>query len=371
MASLRKRRGKYYARIRPWDGIQQGDIQIPLRTASKVEARERLAKVKAFEEDIKDGIDFTFPWLSDDGKTTVKHFTVAQAGDGFIEARRGDGLQKSTLNRNKHSLNALKRVIGESFPVERITVDTIEKFKAEYQGIHSKQGININLRLIKTFLNWCEVKGYVGKAPKFKPVKFPEAPPSYLTDGEFADIMALDELDPFYKEVFIFHRETGLRLSEPYHGRLDGKWLIIHADATKQKREHEVELSDDLIKIWRLMMSRTDAWVKMGRNPRNFTAKMSKMFQWSCHKAKVENHRFHDLRHTFAVRMYLLTNDIYKVKQLMGHNSVTTTEKYTKFSRRRLASDFSSLKPYIEEADQRMKMPKIGFRDTETRDTLV
>ncbi len=85
----------------------------------------------------------------------------------------------------------------------------------------------------------------------------------------------------------------------------------------------------------------------------------------------VENHRFHDLRHTFAVRMYLLTNDIYKVKQLMGHNSVTTTEKYAKFSRRRLASDFSSLKPYIEEADQRMKMPKIGFRDTETRDTLV
>ena len=371
MASLRKRNFWYHARIRPWDGIKQGDILISLRTKSKVQALERLAEVKPFEKDIKAGIDFSFPWQNDHCKTTVKHFTVTQAGERFMEARFGDGLHKSTLNRNRVSLNALKRVIGDSFPVERITVDTIESFKTEYQGVHSRQGININLRLIKTFLIWCEMKGYIEKAPKFKLVKIPDVSPSYLTDGEIADLMALGELDLFYKKVFIFHLETGLRLSEPYHGRLDGDWLIINADDTKQKQEQEVELTEQQIKIWRLMMFRYNDWIKKGRKPENFPLKITKIFKKACHQAKVENHKFHDLRHTFAVRMYLLTNDIYKVKQLMGHNSVTTTEKYTKFSRRRLASDFSSLKPYIEEADQRMKMPKIGFRDTKTRDTLV
>ena len=371
MASLRKMRGKWYARVRVWDGIRQKETLIPLRTKSKVSARERLTKVNSYERDIKNGIDFTFPWLNDDGKTVVKYLTVAEAGNEFIETRRGDGLQESTLRRNMHSLNSLFRVVGKTYSVERVSIDTIENFKAEYQGVHSKQGININLRLIKTFLNWCEAKGYIDKAPKFKPVKVPDAPPSYLTDGEFADIMALDELDSFYKQVFFFYRETGLRLSEPYKGRLEGTWLVIGADATKQKREHEVELSEDLIKIWRLMMFQYDAWVKRNRNPKNFTLKISKIFRWACLKAKVENHKFHDLRHTFAVRMYLITNDIYKVKQLMGHSSVTTTEKYAKFNRRRLASDFPSLKNYLDDVAARDKMSDIAIRDTHFRDTKI
>ena len=371
MASIRLMRGKWYARVRVWDGIRQRETLIPLRTESKVTARERLQKINAYEEDIKNGIDFTFPWFSKKGETTVKHLTVDEAGKQFMNARDGDGLQESTLKRNRYSLKALMKLVGESYPLEQITIDTIERFKAEYKGVHSKQGININLRLINTFLNWCEAKDYIKKAPKFKPVKFPEPSPSYLTDGEFAVIMKLDELEPFYKQVFIFHRDTGLRLSEPYYGRLDGKWLVIQADATKQQREHEVELSDDLIKIWHIMMFHYDTWVKKGRQPRNFALKISKMFHWACQKAQVQNHRFHDLRHTFAVRMYLLTNDIYRVKQLMGHNSVTTTEKYAKFSRRRLASDFPSLKSYIEVVEQRVKMPIISFRDTEIRDTKV
>ena len=371
MASLRKMRGKWYARVRVWDGIRQKETLIPLRTKSKVSARERLTKVNSYERDIKNGIDFTFPWLNDESKTVVKHLTVAEVGEQFINARRGDGFQESTLRRNRYSLKALTKLVGESYPVERITIDTIENFKAGYQGVHSKQGININLRLIKTFLNWCEAKDYINKAPKFKPVKFPEAPPLYLTDSEFSDIMMLDELELFYKRVFIFHRDTGLRLSEPYYGRLDGKWLIIQADATKQQREHEVELSDDLIIIWHSMMVRYDTWIKKGRQSSNFALKISKMFHWACQEAQVKSHRFHDLRHTFAVRMYLLTNDIYRVKQLMGHSSVTTTEKYAKFNRRRLASDFPSLKSYIEIVEQRVKMPKIGFRDTEIRDTKV
>ena len=70
---------------------------------------------------------------------------------------------------------------------------------------------------------------------------------------------------------------------------------------------------------------------------------------------------------TFAVRMYLLTNDIYRVKQLMGHSSVTTTEKYAKFNRRRLASDFPSLMPFIEEVVKRVKMPNVETLFVETQ----
>ena len=81
MASLRKMRGKWYARVRIQCGHSWGEKSIALRTESKVIARKRLAKVEAYEEDIKSGIDFTFSWLNDQGKTTVKHLTVADAGN--------------------------------------------------------------------------------------------------------------------------------------------------------------------------------------------------------------------------------------------------------------------------------------------------
>ena len=371
MASLRKMRGKWYARVRKWDGIKEKETLIPLRTESKVQALERLSRVKNYEKDIKSGINFTFSWLNDEKKTKVKHLTIKQAGDEFLRTRKGDGYQESTLRRNMNSLEALMRITGKSFPVEHINLDIIENFKVEYQDVHTKQGININLRLIKTLLNWCEAKSYIKRVPKFKSVKVPDAPPSYLTDGEFGDIMALEGLGSFHKQVFMFHRETGLRLSEPYSGRLDGNWLIIDAGATKQKREHEIELAEELIQVWRLMMARYEEWIDQGRDPKNFTGKLSKMFLWACNQAQVENHKFHDLRHTFAVRMYLSTKDIYRVKELMGHSSVTTTEKYARFKMRRLASDFPSLKNYLDDIVAQDKMPDIAIRDTHFRDTQM
>ena len=61
---------------------------------------------------------------------------------------------------------------------------------------------------------------------------------------------------------------------------------------------------------------------------------------------------FHCLRHTFAVRRYLQTRDIYQVKQEMGHSSVTTTEIYAKFSLRRLEMDFTSLVKGAEKGEK-------------------
>ena len=66
---------------------------------------------------------------------------------------------------------------------------------------------------------------------------------------------------------------------------------------------------------------------------------------------------FHCLRHTFAVRRYLQTWDIYQVKQEVGHSSVTTTEIYAKFILRRLEMDFPSLINNTKKG----KKPKRGY----------
>ena len=77
----------------------------------------------------------------------------------------------------------------------------------------------------------------------------------------------------------------------------------------------------------------------------SWTENLSKTFLKAMREIDGDDTKYylHCLRHTFAVRRYLQTRDIYLVKQEMGHASVKTTEKYAKFSLRRLEMDFPSI----------------------------
>ena len=50
----------------------------------------------------------------------------------------------------------------------------------------------------------------------------------------------------------------------------------------------------------------------------------------------------HSLRHTFALREYYRTGDIYHVKERLGHSAVAVTEIYLRFPQQYLAGVFGS-----------------------------
>ena len=56
---------------------------------------------------------------------------------------------------------------------------------------------------------------------------------------------------------------------------------------------------------------------------------LKRQFRNACRGAGVEGLRFHDLRHTFASRLVEKGVDIETVRDLLGHYSITVTQRYT------------------------------------------
>ena len=52
-------------------------------------------------------------------------------------------------------------------------------------------------------------------------------------------------------------------------------------------------------------------------------------FKRACSAARINDFRFHDLRHTFASHLVMAGVDLVTVKELLGHKTIAMTNRYT------------------------------------------
>jgi site-specific recombinase XerD len=345
MASLKPTKGgSWYARVQWWEDKSRKEKYVSLRTSSKVTAHERIAEVNKVEDDIKQGMEFSFPWLSDSTTTKVQRYTILDAVEQWLSQRSSEGIRQSTIKRNKYSLESLMSHIGTSIPLSKVSTSMIDSYRNHC--IHKEMkpdGININLRAIKTFFNWCYKRELIEKNLFVDMVSKPKELPLYIPESLYEKLMQLEWLDERFKTAFAFYYETGCRRSEPFLGELHGNWLLIGGDETKQRMDKELSLN--ATNLERLTSMRTYFNESYGYKLDSWIGNLSKTFLKAMREVDGQDTKYHlhCLRHTFAVRRYLQTRDIYLVKNELGHESVTTTEKYAKFSLRRLEADFPSL----------------------------
>ncbi len=373
MATLKNRRNMWYARVRWYDNNNiRHEKQIPLRTKSKVTARERLAVVNKVESDIKDGMSFSFPWLNDEGTVKVVRKSIGDVIADFIMFKQLQGLANSSINRVMHTLTNFAGFMGISFPITSVTSKHINGKNSYVEYCFNKKkpmtkaSVNLELRNLKTFLKWCVENEHLNKMPKIVMVKVSKAKPNYLNEEEICSILELETLFPKWKRIFCFYMATGMRRAEPFFGHMEGSWLVIPEKHTKAKKEKEVYLTPDLVQIWKEMMEMKSDWKNRGYKLYNLLNKITKKFKWAIREAGIDDkHHLHNTRHTFAVRRYLQTGNIYGVKNELGHSSVAVTEIYAEFKQSRLESDFPTLKEHLS------KSRKFAKEDTLLEDTNI
>jgi len=341
MAQLRKFRKKYYARIRYRKNNHQTEKLVPLRTSLKVEAIERLTKVNRSENDIIEGIKYSFPWMNPQRQLKIMRFTLKNTIPLYLNYQKGNGCRPQSVERTHYCLKNLVKTLGKEFFIENIQTEEIEQFKAHLKGKLTEVGVNINLTRIKGFLNWCkDIKRIISVVPVIKLIRTPQKLPAYLTEENQSEILMLDWLDDHYKSVFQFYWETGCRLREPFHGSISGSWLIVTPERSKTGLQREIHLSRNQVSIvYTLQKKQTESKAKF----KSFTNNYSRIFKKACISISREDLHFHNLRDTFAVIRYLTTRDIYQVSKELGHTTVKVTEKYAQFRMKRLEQDFPTL----------------------------
>ena len=332
---------------------------VSLETHSLTVARKRHDEIMGRWDEVMDGDEFEWSWQGEHNRTTVKERRLDAVVEKYIKHKQADGLVDSSIKRIRNSMDNLINHLGSGFNYTAISTDDIDSFKRTIAGDRTPAGVNVDIRNVRTFCNWLFHTERINRQLPIKELPEPKRKPQHLTEAHIVAIWELDSLTMQMKRIIGFLIATGLRVSSAFQGHMEGNWLVIPADAkyNKSKRELEINLDPTLHKIWLEMMELKAEWKERGFQFRNLTGKISKQFKHAIRECGInDSQHLHNTRHTFAVRTWLKTNNIYMVKEQLGHSSIAVTEGYAEHKRSRIAGDFPSLTKQIAEEPKTLEL---------------
>lgn len=317
MAGMRRLRGKWYIRVFLPGGKEK---LLPTKTGDRkqAEAKKRLIEEQEFLVKAK---------LADDVNQTTT--TLQDAIKEYLKDC-GSRLRPKTCVTYDLALRDLRACWG-NLDLRQIAPAHITSLRQYLSARLNPTSTNIHLRAIKTFLNWLVDTERIERVPgKITQVRVDRELPKFFTPAELDSIFT-QVSDPRLKAVFNLLAETGLRRNELFKCSLEGNYL--HLRETKGRRERLVRIPPDRIPDFILA-------TEYPYHPDFISHAFTKAVKAA--GISPNGRSLHSLRHTFALREYARTRDIYYVKGLLGHSSVTVTEIYTRFPEKYLEQVFGS-----------------------------
>jgi len=363
--------GKYYTRIR-WgnDKIGRNEVKFPLDTETKSVAEHRRDVIQdtslrgkiinAYEQEGSIGvkkIKKQLDWQTRGGVVIEPALTLKDAIQEYEEYLIAQRLNQYTID---IYLNALKEFsnVTKVKRVDRITPRHFTMFKNSMPKL-TNDTVNRKLRSLQTFFNWLHDSGQINNPVKIKKVPTVQRPVRYFSDSEFDLILqnvikgfphSEAKMDDSDRNLFVssyrLYRDTGLRLSEPFNNELvmegHAYRLKIIGSTTKNCFLRYVHLTKDQAMTVIQMNRWLDDQMKT-RQDRYGTIKVfSRVFAKALKKSGLKG-KFHDLRKTFASRLWFLTGQEFTLCYVLGHTDTSMTKQYTSLDKVELSRAFPTL----------------------------
>ena len=133
------------------------------------------------------------------------------------------------------------------------------------------------------------------------------------------------------KPLIICALQTGMRRNEIFKLKwayIDFEYEFIELLETKSGKSRKIPISSKLMKVLNEAKNNTE-YVFLNPETNMPYNDIKKAFHTVLKKAEIKDFRFHDFRHTAATRMLENGADIRTVQEILGHSSVSVTERYT------------------------------------------
>ena len=258
-------------------------------------------------------------------------------------------------NTVKHYLNSLKLfVLWLDEPIEKVTYRKIGEYMDDLLGKRLKpKTINCYLNSICQFYHYlCEEEGIRIVNPVKKPniMKLPRGLPKHLRD-EHIEILFKNLKGRRDQAIFTLMLRCGLRVEEVAHlslSNIDLKRRMLLIQDGKGAKDRIVYLSNDalhaLLEYLRVRPAnqvRKVFLVEKGPltgQPLSIRGIQKRMEYY----ARKTNLRIscHHLRHTMATQMLNADADLSTIQDLLGHNSIRTTQRYCRVSNLKVQRDY-------------------------------
>ncbi len=283
-------------------------------------------------------------FLLDKDQPKAKPITFADAAKRYEQAKA----RKRSLHEDKKTLKRLLAHFGRETKLDKLTADVISQYRDQRfaAGSRNRKGedekplplsaaaVNRELALLRHLLRLAhEEWGALAAVPKIRLEKEPQGRLRWLTAEEATRLLAKcrEAKNPALAELVEFCLFTGLRQAEALGltwEQVDRSRGVVLLELTKSGRRREVPLN-----------SEADA-VLVRRGPRAsglvFGTSSWYAFRSSWEDtiaaAKIDDFRFHDLRHTFASWAVQHGATLQEVKDLLGHSSLAMVMRYSHLS---------------------------------------
>ncbi|WP_246369901.1 tyrosine-type recombinase/integrase [Saccharibacillus deserti] len=204
---------------------------------------------------------------------------------------------------------------------------------------------------------------YVLKSPKSNGYVRPKKEsklPDVLSLGEVVRLLKSVE-NPKHKAILYLTYTSGLRVSEVVRLRpedCDGERHTVKVRQGKGRKDRQTLLSEAAANVLDryIDQAKPTTWLFPGqREGRHLTERSAqKVFEKALRQTGIRKEvSIHSLRHSFATHLLENGIDLRYIQELLGHQSVRTTERYTHVSRRDIGKIRSPLDRIggLEDAD--------------------
>lgn len=315
--TISKRNGKYYCRFQ-LNGERHHKLCAGATSIKEAEKIENAFKYKLQQQ--QNGI---IP-------RDLKNITINKLFKIYLEYSETN---KKSYDSDVSRTKLIKQYFGETTLIKDITPEKVEKFKVFLLDQNrSTMTVNRYLEQIKTAFRMAVDNNYLLKNPCQNIKKFPVKNYSvrYLKPDEEERLFKV--LPEYLKGIVIVALNTGLRKSNI----LELRWEQINFDfnfievlENKGNKHLLIPLNEKLIQFFNNKPD-TERTGYIFINPETGLPYKDIKKAWSTalEKAKIENFRFHDLRHTVGTRLAEQLVPVNVIKELLGHSDVHTTMRY-------------------------------------------